>query len=101
MPSGIVLGHGLDSSAVPVAAVSGVVISVTAHTMFVRGWPVMVIRMVVVGVRVQMPGRGRRHGQGHGLHEGGGDQTPHGGPVYYAHSPSAPARLAPDWLLAL
>ena len=78
MPSGVVLRYGLDANAVPVCAVLGVRLPVRGP-MFVRGWTVVVIRMIVVGVRVQMPRRGRRHGQDEGLHEHGGDQAPHGG----------------------
>lgn len=90
MPSGVVQRDGLDANAVLVCGVLCVRLCVSGHTMFVGGWTVMVIRMIVVGVRVQMPGRSRRHGQDQGLHENGGDQAPHGGqsttPLDYVNS---------------
>ena len=90
MSSGLVLRDGLDANAVLVCAVLCVRLCVSGHAMFVRGWTVMVIRMIVVGVCVQMPGRGRRHGQDQDLHENGGDQAPHGGqsttPLDYVNS---------------
>jgi hypothetical protein len=79
VPSGIIRGSGLDAAAIEVCSALSVLPCVSGHTMFVRGWPVVVIRVIVIGVHVHVQRRGRRHGQDQGLHENGGDQAPHGG----------------------
>jgi hypothetical protein len=79
MPSRIVLRSCFDANAIVGCPVLSMLLCVRGQTMLVRGWTVVMIRVIVVGVHVHVQGRGRRHGQDQGLHENGGDQAPHGG----------------------